>query len=355
MNMKTNAQLLSKAEQIAKMAALPTIVLVAQEADKFLDYMIDESVLKNNARIVRMTGPEKNIRAIGFGSGRFLKPAATFSSSDYKKTWTDQKLTLVTSKVRGCVAVFDDDLEDGIDGAAFKDHLLRMVATKVANEIDEAAFISDKHGLSGFASTDIRSLWDGWRYQVTHSAVGQDYYNAVTGSAHILDAAAGSDFSLVGGIAVQDTSAPYNWEFKYSKMLKTMPSKYKKGGIGKLRFWQSDQVTQDYINALAARSTVLGDQAIIDSGITKFAKVPLVDCPLLPTDLDANGVSGAGSYTDVILTPADNFVMGVQREITIESQREAADEATYWFYSMRLCFLIENVDAVVLTKKLVVA
>lgn len=350
--MKTNAQLLSKAEQIAKMTALPTIVLAAQEADAFLDYMVDESVLKNNARIIRMNGPEKNVRAIGFGSGRFLKPASTFSSSDYKKTWTDQKILLTTSKVRGCVAVFDDDLEDNIEGAKFKDHLLRMVATKVANELDEAAWISDKHSLSGFASTDIRSMWDGWRYQITHSAVGNDYYNVVTGSSHVLDAT--SSFTLTGKIAEQDAAAPYNWEFKFHKMLKTMPSKYKKGGLKNLRFWQSDQVTQDYINALSARSTILGDNAIMGDAQMKYAKVPMVDCPLMPTDLDANGVSGAGSYTDCLLTPAQNLIMGVQREITIESQREAADEATYWFYSMRLCFAIENVDAVVLTKKLTI-
>ena len=353
--MKTNVQLLSKAEQIAKMTALPTIVLQAQEADKFLDYMVDQSVLKNNARIVRMNSPEKNIRAIGFGTGKFLKPASTFSSSDYKKTWTDQKLLLTTSKVRGCVAIFDDDLEDGIEGAAFKDHLMKMIASEVANELDEAAFTADKHGLSGFAATDIRSLWDGWRYQITHSAVGGLYYNTVTGAAHVLDATSTGDFAIAGKIAQQDTSAPYNWEFKYSKMLKTMPSKYKKGGIGNLRFWHSDQVTQDYINALAARSTILGDSALVGDAALKYAKVPLVDCPLMPIDLDANGVIGAGSYTDVILTPAANFIMGVQREITIESQREAADEATYWFYSMRLCFLIENVDAVVLTKKLTIA
>jgi len=349
--MKTIAQLLSKAEQIAKMTAMPTIVLAAQEADKFLDYMIDESVLKNNARIVRMTGPEKNIRAIGFGTGRFLKPAATFSSSDYKKTWTDQKITLTTKKVRGCVAVFDDDLEDGIEGAAFKDHLLRMIASKIANEVDEAAFVADTHSLSGFAATDIRSLWDGWRYQIMHSSVGETYYNAVTGSAHILNAAATS-YSLAGKIVEQNGSAPYNWEFKWHKALKTMPSKYKKGGLASIRIWNSDQVTQDYIGALASRSTILGDNAILGDTQMKYAKVPIVDCPLMPTDIDVNGVIGAGAYTDSIVTPASNFIMGVQREITIESQREAADEATYWFYSMRLTFCIENVDAVVLIKNL---
>jgi len=351
--MKTNKHLLSRAEQIEKMIAMPTIILTAQEADVFLDYMVDESILKNNARIVRMEKESKNIRAIGFGSGRFLKPATTFSSADYKKVWTDNKISLVTEKVRGCVPVFDDDLEDGIEAAAFKDHLLKMVAAKIANEVDEAAFISDTAGVGGFANTDIRSLWDGWRYQIMHSGVGQSYRNIVTGGAHLLSAAAGGDFSLAGKIAEQDALAPYNWEFKFTKALQVLPSKYKKVGMANLRFWCSDQVVMNYINALASRSTILGDSAVLGKADPQYGNVPIVSCPLMPTTLDVNGKLDAGSYTDCILTPAENFILGVQRELTIESQREAADEATYWFYSMRLCFAIENVDAIVIIHKLV--
>lgn len=351
--MKSNRKLLTKAEQIEKMIALPTITLEAEEADRFITYLVDESVLKNNARIVRMNKETKNIRALGFGSGRFLHPGATFTSSNYKKEYAHNKIQLVSKKVRGCAVVFDDDLEDNIEGSQFKTKLLQLVAKKIANELDEAAWISDTHNLGGFASTDIRSLWDGWRYRITHSGSGETYENTVSGNAHILDAL--SDFSLTGGIAVQDTSAPYNWEFKYSKMMKTMPSKYKKIGMANMRYWHSDQVTTDYIDALSARSTVLGDQAIMGKSPIQYGKTPIVDCPLMPTTLDVNGVLDGGSYTDVLLTPAYNLVLGIQREITIESQREAADEATYWFFSMRVDTAIENVDACVLTKDLTIA
>lgn len=351
--MKTNRKLLSRAEQIAKMIALPTISLEATEADRFIDYMVDESVLKNNARIVRMDKETKNIRALGFGSGRFLKPGATFTSTDYKKTFAHNRIQLQSQKVRGCVVVFDDDLEDNVEGAAFKEHLLRIIAGKVANELDEAAWISDTHSLGGFGSDDIRSLWDGWRYQITNSASGEDYENDVSGSAVVLDAL--SDFSLTGGIAAQDSSAPYNWEFKFGKMMKQMASKYKKVGLAAMRYWNSDQVSQDYIDALAARSTVLGDSAIMGGAPLKYGKTPIVDCPLMPTTMDVNGVLDGGSYTDCLLTPANNLIIGIQRKITIESQREAADEATYWFYSMRVDYRIENVNACVLTKNLTIA
>jgi len=360
--MKTNKTLISKKEFLQKMVSLPSITLEAQEADRFIDYVVDESILmKNVARIERMTRATKNIRALGVGTNRFLKPANTFSSSDYLKTLTTQKIELVSKKVRGCVAIYDDDLEDvtGIEsGTTFKQHVMRMVAAKIANELEEAFYIGDTAGASGFGSDDIRSLWDGWSYRIRNAdTAGDTYENAVSGLSTILHA--DSDFDLGGvnqRIATQNSSAPYNWEFKFSKALKNLPSKYKMGGLNNLRFCCNDQVVQDYIDALAARSTVLGDQAILGSekGL-KFGMVPIIGCPLIPTTLDDDGVLDGGSHTELLLTPKNNLIVGIQRAITIEAQREAADEATYWYYSMRADVAIENVNACVLVVELDIA
>lgn len=412
--MLSNRQLLSKREAIAKMVALPNIVLSAQEADRFIDYIVDQSRLKNTARIVRMNKPTKNIRALGIGTTAFLHPGATFTSSNYLRTLVDQKIELVSKKVRGCVVIHDDDLEDNIEADGFADHVMRMVAARIANELEEAMYIGDTHGLGSFADTDIRSLWDGWRYRIMHASVsGDSYYNSVSGAPVIItarseDAAAtsteysagdivrpatangyiyicqtagtssasaptwptvigttvvdgtvtwrcyGYDCDIAGGIAAQNTSAPYNWEFKYQRMLKRLPSIYKTAGLGNLRFLHSDQVTQDYVNALAARSTILGDQAIMGAAPLQFGKVPLIDCPLMPTTLDEDGVIDSGSYTDTILTPKGNLIIGIQRELKIESQRIAADESTYWFYSMRADVAIENVNAAVMLMNLTI-
>ena len=415
--MRTNASMLSKRQQIEKMIALPNIVLAAEEADRFIDYIVDESVLKNNARIVKMAKETKNIRALGVGTNRFLKPAATFTASDYLKQMTDQKIELVSKKVRGCVAIFDDDLEDNIEGDAFADHVMRLVAGLIANELDEAFWLADKHGLGGFAATDIRSLWDGWRYRIRNSQVAADpYYNTVTSRATLMTGKSETDWAngiaktvgtivkptsanrngfcyictvagtthsteptwptilgttvtdnsvtwrchayipvLGGKIAEQNSSAPYNWEFKFGRMLKILPSKYKKAGLANLRFFNSDQLVQDYIDALAARSTILGDKALMGEGDIKYGQVPLIPCPLMPTNMSADGVAGAGAYSDCLLTPKDNLIVGMQRDIKIESQRVAADEATYWFYSMRADVAIENVNACVLCEKITTA
>lgn len=359
--MRTNKSLLKKKRIKKALISIPTLSLDPEEADRFLDYVVDRSVLKNNARIIRMARTEKRIRALGLGSARVLHPAANFDSAKYKKTFVQNTITLNTTKFRGCVVIFDDDLEDILpieSDREFTDHIMKMVTADIANQLAECYWIADTHNLGGFTADDIRSKLDGWRYIITHSQVESDpYYNKITGAAHLLDATS-SDFTQTGTIAERAAAEPWDWEFKFSKAKKTLPSVYKsKGGMAALRFLQSDQVVEDYIDALAKRSTILGDQAILgaEKGL-KFGQVPLVPIPLMPTTLNAAGklgeASGTYKYTDCCLTHFKNFIIGLQREIKLETERQAADEANYFFYSLRTCVTMENVNAVVLIHKL---
>jgi hypothetical protein len=351
-----------KIEKGFNLISLPTITLTEEEADRFIDYMVDESVMKQYARIERMGRPQKNIRAIGFGNGNFLYPADEFDETKYKKQWVHDKIQLSTKKVRGAIVVFDDDLEDltGITTEdQFKNQLMKIVTAKIANELEAAFWIGETHGLNGFAVDDIRGLWDGWRYRIIHGQIITDaYYNQVAGGSHVLAACeagtTGNPFDLVGKIAEQNHSAPYNWEFKYHQMLKAMPARYKaNNGLANMAFLNSDLVTQDYLGALSARGTVLGDAIFLGTAQPQYGRVKILDVPLMPTTLSDGGgddILGAGDYTDVLLIPKNNLIIGIQRDIRIESKREAADEATYVFYSMRVDLAIENVNAVVLLR-----
>jgi len=363
--MNTTKKLLEKfrIKKGYNLISLPSITLDPEEADRFIDYMLDQSAMKAFARVERMNRPEKRIRAIGFGTGRFLYPSDKFNEGKYKKQFVEEKILLQAKKLRGCVTIFDDDLEDlpeTMSEDEYKNQLMKLVTVKIQNELEEAGYISETAGLNGFADDDIRGLFDGWRYILTHSASGQAYYNKVTGSAHILDACEGGEsgnpFNLPGKIAEHDASAPYDWEFKYGKVLKEMPSKYKAmNGLANMAFLNSDLVTQDYIDALSARNTALGDGIFTGAIPTAYGKVKIIDVPLMPVTLgDPNagkdGVLDAGIYTDVVLTHKGNLITGIQREIKIESERKAADECTYVFYTIKTDFKVENVDACVLLR-----
>jgi len=407
--MFTNQELLNKKNFQKALNMMQTITLAPQEADRFIDYVYDQSVLKNNARQVKMTKASVNIRAIGLGTGRILHPGKTFSSSDYKTKLSHNLITLTAKEVRGCIVIPDDDIQDNIEGDAFVDHIMQMVTKKIANELDEAYWIGDTKDIGGFVNTDIRSLFDGWRYRILNetndvsgSATILNAANSVTGSAtetsssHLVDSATtftaamvgyyvhnttdntfaiitafgsvhdvtlSSDimannetyeicqFKLAGKIAEQDSAAPYNWEFKFGKARRVLPSIYKKEGLANLRYFTNDQVEQDYFDALTARNTNLGDLAI--TGKVPSGKIPIVSCPLMPNTLDDDGVLDGGSYTDCMLTHKDNLIVGIYKEIEMETERQAADRATYFYYTLRADLAVENVNAIVIIKNLI--
>jgi hypothetical protein len=431
-----NKELLNKKNFIKaiNMKALPEISLLPEEADKFIDYVVDQSFWKNNARIVKMEKVEKNLRYLGFKAGtRFLKPAAKFASSDYLKEFAEGKVTLQAQKVRGAVVIYDDDLEEGIEGQAFADHLMRIIAKKVANEIDEASYCSHP----GFADTDIRSLWEGFRYRLLYGFLPEGEGREKTGkfpkAATVLDASntlAGheNDFQTKGKIAEKIASST-DWEFKFSKMLAVMPSRYKLLGLKNLRFFCNDIIPNDYAEALATRATILGDKALLGENDLPFRTVPIASVPLMPAtyevvDGTSNGqesyeltgtlhdiiavtastfdiagdftaeflaglkiiVSGSskndGVYTvvssayadttttitvsetvdvttadgklggnicsDVVLTPKNNFIIGIQKELTLESKRAPEDQAQYVFYNLKIDIAVENPEAAVI-------
>ncbi|GAI94450.1 unnamed protein product, partial [marine sediment metagenome] len=140
---KVNSELLNKESFQKMLISMPGIVLAAEEADRFIDYVYDQSVLKNNARQIKMDKASKNIRAMGLGAGKFLHPAATFSTSDYKEQLSHNLIVLTAKEVRGCAVIHDDDIEDNIEGDAFMDHIMKMVTKQIANELDEAYWIGD--------------------------------------------------------------------------------------------------------------------------------------------------------------------------------------------------------------------
>ncbi len=253
------------------------IPFAPEESDKFLDYIIDSSVFKSSARVVKMSQQQKVIRAIGLVSN-VLKPKSTMMTSDITTTLGAGAITLNAKKVRGAVLISDDDLEDAPEGDAFKDHLLKMIARQISNELDRAYYLSEPGASSEAERLDLEDLWTGWRWRILNET------NSITGQAQVLDARQNFKFNE-GFIAEQNDEPPYEWEIKFGKALKVMPGRYKKIGLENFRFFLNDEVESDYVEALSSRGTALGDKIIIEGGVVTYGRVPVVGAPLIPTDL----------------------------------------------------------------------
>lgn len=369
--MKKNRDILRRAtidkQSFTKMEAFSSITLAAEEADRFLDTLVDKSTFKNMARVVRHKRETTNVRAIGFGSGRFLKPAGTFTSADYKKTFSNNVIPLTTNELRGCVVVYDNDLEDGIEGPAFSKHLMDLVAKQMANELEEYCWLAENSvAMSGFANDDIRSLRDGWRYQIDNSQSGGAYYNSVTGAARILDASntvTAKYFSFTDTtadyIAEQSASAPYAIEFKANKMITAIPNEYQKQ-INEFRFFMNPRLWRNHMMYVEKRSTQFGDAALQGNIPQNIEGVPVVQAPLMPLTMEVyasgqheNYDETNGALADVLLTPPSNLIVNFKKELFLEPDRSPSDRATYFYYTIRLGMAIEDVHKCVLLKRVV--
>ena len=74
-------QFVNKSSVITPASFTAPGALSREEADRFIDYVVDQSFLKNNARIERMNAPTKTIAKVGIGR-KILKPAKSATDPD---------------------------------------------------------------------------------------------------------------------------------------------------------------------------------------------------------------------------------------------------------------------------------
>src|SRR5688572_20726846 len=111
--MSTNEEMLAKAGEITSGSSLSNAngpatnltrdssggKLKPRQANKFLDYLYEQSVLIKDARFVRMTEPQAEIDKIDLGN-RKLRKATEVTNDGVNATPTFSKISLNTVKLR---------------------------------------------------------------------------------------------------------------------------------------------------------------------------------------------------------------------------------------------------------------
>jgi hypothetical protein len=89
-----------------------------------------------------------------------------------------------------------------------------------------------------------------------------------------------------------------------------MPKKFLRDR-SELRFIAGTNVVQDYIDALSERATALGDQALQQRiTLTPFG-IPLIEIPLLPTNL-TYGSPASSDNSFILLTHFQNLITAIE-------------------------------------------
>lgn len=320
-------ELLEKVTRTTEVGAGGGGLLNAEQANRFIDYMFNATVLGQQVDKIRMRGNDIDIDKVAVGS-RISRLATEAVDDAVNAAATFTKVSLTTKKIRLDWEISTEALEDNIEGEGLADHIARLMGTQLGNDLEDLA-INGNTALTGDA---LLKSFNGYRKL------------AVT-SGHVVDAA---------GAAI---GRPL-----FNRALKTMPRKYMQQRSG-LKFFTGSNLMQDYLFSLADKETTPEDiaSAMIRNGPVRTEGpagfvhgyafgVPVSEVPLFLEDVDGDYASPTGDHGDILLTFPKNLLWGIKREIKINSEYKNKKDTFEYTAFVRFGVQIANADAVVIVK-----
>lgn len=253
-------------EELVQKAVIATDALAVQgklnpaQSDKFIDYVIDESVLKNNARIVRFREESLEIDKIGIGK-RVAFPKTEAQDPGLRRGITTSKVTLTPKSIIMPFEISDEFREINIEGEGVEDTIIRMMARQLSNDMEELYIHGDTVG-PAIKESDYKDGGSTTQYVLDRYLALFDGWNKLADAGNLYDAQTKNI-----GLTV------------FGAMLRQMPTKFRRNRAA-LRFFLSPDLYQLYIEKLSTRATGLGD-ASAGGAAHKPYGVPTVEVPLL--------------------------------------------------------------------------
>ena len=367
------------------------------QADRFIDFVVDVTGLKDRARIVRFRNDKLDIDKIGVGK-RVAVPKKEAIDPGLRRKIKTSKVTLQPEEIMVPWELSDEFVTENLEGENVEDTIMRLMATQLSNDLEELYIQGDKLGpvrlendlIDGGSATEVivdtyLQLQNGWLKRA--------------GATHVVDH---------DGVNISHQV--------FSDMIVEMPSKFKRNKRN-LKFFCSDTTEQLFRNNLASRATGLGDSAatseinLMPFGVELVPLALLPQTPLItehvtlsgttavglknknivagsefvvlqsvnqnpktPVTPFVNGVDytlnnaagtlariGAGAIPDpsdvkisylaesqIFLTEYRNLILGLGRDIRMERDRNIFASTTEFAITTRVAVEIEETDAVVL-------
>lgn len=316
-NIKSGSfKVVKKSADPMTVSTLDTTAVSRQLATRFINQVIDESVLLSNVRRVLTDKPAGDLTKLRV-SGPVTEGATENNDSGNTRRPTSAGLSYAVKKTRSAIDVTGEVVEDNIEGPSGLVTIMNAFQNAVANDMETLALEGDS-SVSG--SDDFSRL-----------VKVNDGYNVLTSAAN-------------GAHVVNAGSKRFSYALS-SVMKRQMPTKWKRN-MAALRWIISYNTQQDYIDEQAARNTPFGDTIRQSSELPLINGIASLVVPLMPEDLTLTGTSGT-TGTFVLLTDPKNLIFVVQRDLKVlwwDNYRKDTKEGTMY---MRSDLLVEETDAVV--------
>jgi len=273
-----------------------------EQSDRFIDYIIDQSVvMKTGIRVRRMNADRADLDKISVGARVLRKATEGLAPSDLVGVTTAKRQLVVTEIILPADVTFTW-LEDNIERDNFEDHLMQMFGIQLANDLEELALIGDKSSGDPFIGIE-----DGW-LKIAAAIPGANTF-ALNGS---------KDFRNV----------------IFEGMLEKLPPKFK-GNRAALRYYVSTNNAEKYQFQLGQRQTVGGDQWVTGQAPLTYGSIPIVGAPFMPDN-------------QVVLTLPDNLVFGIRRDVSLGIFKHERKRVWEYTWTLRVDFEIVEGTALVI-------
>jgi len=338
--MASQEEILSKADEVTTSVVGNDSggLLKPAQSNRFLDYVIDQSVLMQNARVVRMRTPQMEIDKVSVGT-RLLAKATEATDSGTNAAVTFSKVSLSTVKLRLDWAMSTESLEDNIEGASLEDHIAQIMARQTANDLDDL-FIN---GNTSSGNALLKAL-DG-------------FVKLAKANGTVVDEA-GNNVSRA----------------TFDRILRNLPKKYLQRR-NELKFFSGSGIVQDTIFSLQspnsataatagapAPASTVGELAFLQgamranggAGVTGLSPygIGLVEVPLMPETASGDYSGATGSHGHIELTFPNNRIIGINRDITVYRQFKPKTDTIEYTQYMRVASNIENAESYVIGKNI---
>jgi hypothetical protein len=325
-------ELLEKVIRTTEVGAGGGGLLNPEQANRFIDYMWDATVLGPQVRTIRMKSDTVEIDKVAVGE-RLARVATEAVDDGVNAGATFTKISLTTTKLRLDFELSTESLEDNLEGDALEDHIVRLMATQFGNDVEDLAINGD----TALTSDPLLKGVDGWRKRLLAGA-------------HVIDHAGGAL-----------NRAAFN------KALKAMPRRYMQRR-NQMRWFTGSNLIQDYLYSLT--QTASGDISLEDlaqrivtngpvrtEGAAGFTTIPVFginahEVPLFDETRDGTYSGATGDHGDLVLTFPQNLVLGVKREVVVYREFKPKKDTVEYTCYVRVGTQVENNDAAVVVRNI---
>jgi len=289
----SNRSILEKADLALSDLVQGGGILKPAQAQAFLEMVTKQSTLLQQVTAVPMKAPTQQIPFIGF-KDRILRPrqeGVTLTQAQRTKP-SFNMVELDAKSFIGEVHLSDEQLEDNLEGDNLRQTVLRLIAQRVAIDMEEIAINGDT-----LSADPVLATLDGVLAQAR---------------SHVVDAAG----------ARIDTNVLHD-------LLRVMPQEYRRNK-SEMRLYVGCDAELRYRRTLAERLTVVGDRLLEGGTPITFSGVPLEEVPLFPENTGPNN-----NLTTILFTHPKNIHLGIWRDVKVEWARDIRQQVLQIVVSLR--------------------